>query len=133
MIYNNDSPTIIDTNKSSLNITEKDIVTDLLYVLVGIDGKYIKYNRDKDSYILVENIPWEENIYDIVYSISELGWLYYKINQYISNYKESKIKSLYIQSSFYAIQKEIDEYYKLISLFKKLIIMIYQEMFIICL
>ena len=117
---NNDSPIIIDTNKSSLNITEKDIVTDLLYVLVGIDGKFIKYNNIKDSYILVENIPWEENIYDIVYSISELGWLYYQINKYISHYKESNIKSMYIQSLFYAIQKEIDEYYKLISLFKKI-------------
>ena len=111
---------VIDTNKSNLNITEKDIVTDLLYVLVGINGKYIKYNENKDSYFLVENIPWEENLYDMVYSISEIGWLYYKINKYISYYKNSNIKSLYIQSLIYGIQKEIDEYYKLISLFKKI-------------
>ena len=117
---NNESPIVVDINKSQLNITEKDIVTDLLYVLVGIDGKYIKYNENKDSYILLEGIPWEENLYDVVYSISEVGWLYYKINKYITNYKESNIKSSYIQSLLFAIQKEIDEYYKLISLFKKI-------------
>ena len=111
---------VVDTNKSSLNITEKDIVTDLLFVLVGINGKYIKYNEKEDSYFLLENIPWEENLYDIVYSISEVGWLYYKINKYISFYKDSNIKSLYIQSLIFAIQNELDEYYKLISLFKKI-------------
>ena len=111
---------VINTNKSSLNITEKDIVTDLLYVLVGIDGKFIKYNKNKDSYHLIENIPWEENIYDIVNLISETGWLFHKIKKYILYYKSSISKSLYIQSFIFAIEKELDEYYKLISLFKKM-------------
>ena len=111
---------IIDTNKSSLNITEKDLVTDLLYVLVGIDGQYIKYNSNYDSYILIDKIPWEENIHDIVNSISEVGWLFYKIKKYISFYNTSHNNSLYIQSLLFAIQKELDEYYKLISLLKKM-------------
>ena len=111
---------IIDANKSSLSITEKDLVTDLLYVLVGIDGQYIKYNINYDSYILIDNIPWEENIYDIVNSISEVGWLFYKIKKYITFYNSSNNNSLYIQSLLFAIQKELDEYYKLISLLKKM-------------
>ena len=111
---------IIDTNKSSLNITEKDLVTDLLYVLVGIDGQYIKYNSNYDSYILIDNIPWEENIYDIVNSISEVGWLFYKIKKYISFYNTSHNNSLYIQSLLFSIRKELEEYYKLISLLKKM-------------
>ena len=117
---NNEYPAIVNINRSPINVTEKDIVTDLLFVLVGIDGKYIKYNQNEDSYVLIEDIPWEENIYDIVYSISEVGWLYYKIKKYISFYKESKMKSLYIQSLIFAIQNELDNYYKLISLFKKI-------------
>jgi len=111
---------VIDESKSHLKINEKDIVTDLLYVLVGIDGKYIKYDQDEDSFILDKNIPWDESLYDIVYSISEVGWLYYKIEKYILFYKESNIKSLYIQSLIFAIQNELDNYYKLISLFKKI-------------
>jgi len=111
---------VVDTNKISMNITEKDLVTDLLYVLVGIDGKYIKFNSLTDSYILVDNIPWEENIYDIVNSISEVGWLFKRINKYNFYYKSSNNKSLYIQSLLFAMEKELDEYYKLISFFKKM-------------
>ena len=111
---------VVDASKSGFNINEKDIVTDLLYVLVGIDGKYIKYDQDEDSFILDRNIPWDESLYDVVYSISELGWLYYKIEKYIIFYKGSNIKSLYIQSLIFAIQNELDNYYKLISLFKKI-------------
>ena len=111
---------ITSIHNNSLNITEKDIVTDLLYVLVGIDGKYIKYNNKFDSYNLIENIPWEENIYDIVNSISEVGWLFYRIKKYIEYYKSSNFNSLYIQSFIFAVQKELDEYYKLISFFKKI-------------
>jgi hypothetical protein len=101
---------VVNTNKNSLNITEKDLVKDLLYVLVGIDGKYIKFNSHKDSYILIDNIPWEENIYDIVNSISEAGWLFKRINKYILYYKSSNNKSLYIQSLLFAIEKELDEF-----------------------
>ena len=111
---------VTDITKNSLNITEKDIVTDLLFVLVGINGKYIKYNNQLDSYILDNNIQWEEDIYDIVNSISEVGWLFYKIKKYIIYYKTDKFNSLYIQSFIFAIENELDEYYKLISFFKKM-------------
>ena len=111
---------VTSIHNNSLNIPEKDIVTDLLYVLVGINGKYIKYNSKSDSYNLVDNIPWEENIYEIVNSISEVGWLFHKIKKYIEYYKSPNFNSLYIQSFIFAVQNELDEYYKLISFFKKI-------------
>ena len=111
---------VTDIKNSNIKLTEKDIITDLLYVLVGIDGKYIKYNIQTDSYNLMDNIKWEENIFDIVDSISEIGWLFYKINKYIFYYKSSKFNSLYIQSFIFAIKNELDEYYKLISIYKKM-------------
>ena len=111
---------VTDVKNSNIKLIEKDIITDLLYVLVGIDGKYIKYNIQTDSYNLMDNIKWEENIFDIVDSISEIGWLFYKINKYIFYYKSSKFNSLYIQSFIFAIKNELDEYYKLISFYKKM-------------
>ena len=111
---------VTDDKNSNIKLTEKDIITDLLYVLVGIDGKYIKYNIQTDSYNLMDNIKWEENIFEIVDSISEIGWLFYKINKYIFYYKSSKFNSLYIQSFIFAIKNELDEYYKLISFYKKM-------------
>ena len=111
---------VTDDKNSNIKLTEKDIITDLLYVLVGIDGKYIKHNIQTDSYNLMDNIKWEENIFEIVDSISEIGWLFYKINKYIFYYKSSKFNSLYIQSFIFAIKIELDEYYKLISFYKKM-------------
>ena len=114
------SPIIIDTTKTSLTITEKDIINDLLYVFEGINGKYIAYDASEDAFILNKLMPWSEEIYNIVNSLSELGWLYKKIKMYIDYYKTSNIKSQFVQSFIYSIQNELDEYFKLISFFRKM-------------
>ena len=114
------SPIIINPQKTSLNITEKDIINDLLFVFEGINGKYIAYDAAEDAFILNKLIPWSEEIYDIINSLSQLGWLYKKIKLYLDFYKNSNIKSQFIQSFIYAVQNELDEYYKLISFFRKM-------------
>ena len=114
------SPNIIDNKKTSLTITEKDIIDDLLFVFEGINGKYIAYDASEDSFILSKLIPWSEEIYDIINSLSQLGWLYKKIKSYLDFYKNSNIKSQFIQSFIYSVQNELDEYYKLISFFRKM-------------
>ena len=111
---------VVEPKKTSLKITEKDIINDLLFVFEGINGKYIAYDASKDAFILSKLIPWSEEIYNIVNSLSELGWLYKKIKNYIDYFKNSKTKSQFVQSFIYAIQKELDEYFKLISFFKKM-------------
>ena len=114
------SPIVINPKKTSLTITEKDIINDLLFVFEGINGKYIAYDASEDAFILNKLIPWSEEIYNIVNSLSELGWLYRKIKSYIDYYKYSNNKSQFIQSLIYSIQKELNEYFQLISFFKKL-------------
>ncbi|MDY6271544.1 MAG: hypothetical protein SPL43_09190, partial [Prevotella sp.] len=42
-----------------------------------------------------------------------------KITYYLNYFQEKNIPSLYIQSLSYAIQNELNEYYKLIVFFKK--------------
>ena len=114
-------PLVINPSKTSLTITEKDIINDLIYVFGGINGKYISYDIREDAFILNKIIPWSEEIYNIVNNLSELGWLYKKIMHYIELFKKEKTsKSQFVQSFIYAIQKELDEYFKLISFFKKM-------------
>ena len=113
-------PLIINPAKTSLTITEKDIINDLIYIFEGINGKYIAYDAREDAFILNNATPWNEDLYNIVYSLSELGWLYKRIKSYLDILKNNKkIKSQFNQSFAYAIQKELDEYFKLISFFKK--------------
>ena len=111
---------VVNPNKTSLIITEKDLINDLLFVFEGINGKYIAYDAVKDAYILNKLIPWNEEIYNIVNSLSEIGWLYKKIKMYLDFYKESNIQSQFIKSFVNALQNELNNYFKLISFFRKL-------------
>ena len=114
------SPIIVNQFKTSLQISEKDIISDLLFIFEGINGKYIAYDASVDSYILNKMIPWSEEIYDIVSSLCEIGWLYRKIKLYLDYYKESNFQSQFIQSFIYSVQNELNNYFKLISFFKKI-------------
>ena len=114
-------PLVVNPSKTSLTITEKDIINDLIYTFEGINSKYIVYDEKEDAFILNKLLPWSEEIYNIVNSLSELGWLYKKIKKYLDIFKKYKAsKSQFIQSFIYAVQKELDEYFKLISFFKKM-------------
>ena len=111
---------VVNPNKTSLVITEKDIINDLLFVFEGINGKYIAYDAAEDAYILNKLIPWSEEIYNIVNSLCEIGWLYKKIKLYLDYYKGSNIQSQFIKSFIYSIQNEINDFFKLISFLRKL-------------
>ena len=91
-----------------------------MFVFEGINGKYIAYDAQEDSYVLNKLIPWNEDIYNIVSSLSEIGWLYKKIKMYLDFYKESNIQSQFIKSFVNALQNELNNYFKLISFFRKL-------------
>ena len=121
-IVNNykESIIVVNTNKTTLQITEKDLINDLLFVFEGINGKYIAYDAAEDAYILNKLIPWNEEIYNIVSSLCEIGWLYKKIKMYLDFYKESNIRSQFIKSFVNALQNELNNYFKLISFFRKL-------------
>ena len=90
-IINNkkESTIVVKPNKTSMIITEKDIINDLLFVFEGINGKYIAYDAAEDAYILNKLIPWSEDIYNIVNSLCEIGWLYKKIKLYLDYFKDA--------------------------------------------
>ena len=117
---NQESILVVNPNKTSLIITEKDLINDLLFVFEGINGKYIAYDAAEDAYILNKIIPWSEEICNIINSLSEIGWLYKKIKMYLDYYKESNIQSQFIKSFVNALQNELNNYFKLISFFRKL-------------
>ena len=119
-----ESVLVVNPNKTSLVITEKDLINDLLFVFEGINGKYIAYDASEDAYILNKIIPWSEEICNIVNSLSEIGWLYKKIKMYLDYYKESNIQSQFIKSFVNALQNELNNYFKLISFFNKISILI---------
>ena len=114
------SPIVVNPSKSNKIITEKELINDLIFVFQGIDGHYINYNSISNAYSLNPLIPFNDNVYDIVAVLSELGWLYRKVNTLLNFFNESNIPSQFVQSFSFSIGSELSEYYKLISLFKKM-------------
>jgi hypothetical protein len=114
------SNVVVNVNKTNKIITEKDILSDLIFVFQGIDGHFINYNSVSNSYVLNPMIPFNDNILDIVSVLNELGWLYRKVNSFLNYLNEANIPSQFVQSFSFALQTELNEYYQLISLFKKM-------------
>lgn len=106
------SPIIVNVSKTSKIITERELINDLMFVFQGIDGHFITYNSTKNAYCLNSMIPFNENIFDIVSVLVELGWLYRKVTKHLNFFNESNIPSQFIQSFSYAVQNELNEYYK---------------------
>ena len=72
----NQSTIVVDPSKTIQLIIEKELINDLMFVFQGINGHYISYDPKKDSFILNQLIPFNENIIDIIGESCELGWLY---------------------------------------------------------
>jgi gamma-tubulin complex component 3 len=111
---------VVSGLKANKVITEKDLIDDLIFVFQGIDGHYINYNSITNSFTLNSTIPFNSNVYDIVNILSELGWLYMKVNSYLNLFKEINSNSQFLQAFSHSIQNELNEYYKLISVFKNM-------------
>jgi len=93
-------------------ITEDVLVHDLIYIFQGIHGRYIKFNPESDNFIIDERLKIPKPTYELISKLTELGWLYRQIHQF--TYKVQPI-GLVRQRFCAALQNELTEYYKLIT------------------
>jgi gamma-tubulin complex component 3 len=62
-------------------IVEMDILRDLLYVFQGIDGRFLKFDARSDAFLLDSQVVLPRPAVEITNKLSELGWLYFKIQK----------------------------------------------------
>lgn len=103
---------VVNKYKTDKLITERDLINDLIYIFQGIDGNYIHYNQMEDRYQLNSHIPFNENIYDIVNQLTEIGWLFRKTRNTIEYLLELNSQSQILQAFVYAVQNEMNYHYK---------------------
>ncbi|KAN0047476.1 hypothetical protein ACTA71_001858 [Dictyostelium dimigraforme] len=124
----NNTPTLVSTKKSVIGINEIPehlLIRDIIYVFQGIDGTYIKYNKQSDSFKIDENtsntLVNGEPAYiskpkrDLVYRLCEFGWLFKKVRLFITN-NDFKKTGLTNQSFCSAINDELIELYRIIAI-----------------
>ncbi len=106
------------TNKgnTSLNLTEADLIRDLLFVFQGINGHALSYNERDDCFQLRPSIPVPEPSRKIVNSLCELGWLFKKITDFL----EKPCHGLIRQSLNIAVREELNEYYRLLAVLENI-------------
>ncbi|OUM61136.1 hypothetical protein PIROE2DRAFT_12934, partial [Piromyces sp. E2] len=100
-------------------ITEDVLVHDLIYIFQGIHGRYIKFNPETDKFTIDDRIKIPKPTYELISKLSELGWLYRQIHQF--TYQVQPI-GLVRQRFCAALQKELTEYYKLITVLESQLI-----------
>ena len=100
---------------SLYEVTEKLLLRDVLYVFQGIEGRIIRYDSTTDSYKINKDIGISLPIRDLVAKLAELGWLFRRVQKFLSARAGDKALGLVGQSFCAAIQKELTEYYRLVA------------------
>ncbi|EIE76966.1 hypothetical protein RO3G_01670 [Rhizopus delemar RA 99-880] len=99
------------------DVSESDILRDLIFIFQGIDGQYIKLNPTTDEYLIDKQLLCvSEPTEQLIYRLTETGWLYTHIKSFIEENMNLNRSGLVGQSLCAAIQDELTDYYKLIAI-----------------
>jgi gamma-tubulin complex component 3 len=71
----------------------------------------------EDGYVLSSNLTVSASTHKIVAELAELGWLFKKVNEWLSKNNDARESvSLVAQSLTFAINAELTEYYRLLAI-----------------
>lgn len=104
--------------KEENEVSEEVLVRDVLYACQGIDGKYVKFDKNVDGYLLNDSVKVPRGTRIIVRKLCELGWLFRKVKGYISESMDrfpAEDVGTVGQAFCAALQDELSEYYKLLA------------------
>ncbi|GAB4843768.1 Gamma-tubulin complex component 3 [Ancistrocladus abbreviatus] len=108
--------------KEENEVSEEVLVRDVLYACHGIDGRYVKFDKNVDGYVLPDSIKVPRATRVMVRKLCELGWLFRKVNGYISEsmdcYRAEDVGTVG-QAFCSALHDELTEYYKLLAVLKE--------------
>ncbi|KAI8061728.1 gamma-tubulin complex component protein [Gongronella butleri] len=100
----------------SIDVPESALLRDLIYILQGIDGQYIRFDPATSEYHFDPNVNVSPPTQNLIYRLTELGWLYQRIQAFIHSNMNKMAMGLVGQSFCSALQSELMDYYKLIAI-----------------
>ncbi|CAJ0632189.1 7153_t:CDS:10 [Entrophospora sp. SA101] len=73
-------------------ISEAQLLRDIVFVLQGIEGQHIKFEKGSSSYIIDSKMTITYSTRDLLHRLTELGWLYRRVNEYVKiNFNDPSI------------------------------------------
>jgi gamma-tubulin complex component 3 len=68
---------ITSKGNPDIQLTELEIIRDLIFVFQGIDGQYLGYSQQEDRYVVNQDL--KQPVVDLVERMAELGWFYRQV------------------------------------------------------
>ncbi|PWA77239.1 gamma-tubulin complex component protein [Artemisia annua] len=97
------------------DVTEECLVSDVLCVCEGRDGKYVKFDDNVDGYVVVDGVKVARGVRVMVRKLCELGWLFRKVNEYVL---ENGEKFAVAKAFCVGMEDELLEYGKLMRVLR---------------
>lgn len=117
------------------------LIKDLIFIFQGIAGKHIKYDRKSECYIVDPALNLRQSVKDVVYCLCEIGWLYRKVETFLSKLLRTSMdvpkgasiaggawqtsisrgvfavdrRGLVAQAFAYALQEQLQDYFRLLA------------------
>jgi len=105
---------IANKGNSMMDVSENDLLRDVLFAFQRIDGTYVYYSPKDDKYLIKPIIALSEPVKKMVLDLCEMGWLYKNVSTFIEQ-NNAASKGLVFQALCGAIKDELEEYYRLIA------------------
>nr|XP_045616749.1 gamma-tubulin complex component 3 homolog [Procambarus clarkii] len=108
-----------------IEVTEKVLIREVLFIFQGIEGKIIKMDANKDGYRLDPKVRLSHSQKEIILKLSDVGWLYNKVQNFCEwggsiagneRTSDRTASGLVNQSLVLALREELTEYCRLIAL-----------------
>ncbi len=119
---------------SADEVSERDLVRDLLYVMQNIDGNYLKWDEARDAFVLPKGVRVPPGARQLAGRIAELGWLFRAIQTYtratVQAYTSAAkpgdvtgpggiVTGLVPQALSHALQAELDEWFQVLAVLEQ--------------
>jgi gamma-tubulin complex component 3 len=95
--------------------TELELLRDVLYVFQGIDGRYIRFSTETQSYAFSDIMRLPIALQDMILQMCELGWLFQRVQEYIRRSEAVELVGMVAQAFGFALQEELNDYYRLLA------------------
>lgn len=99
----------------STQIPEQRLLRDIIFVLQGIDGRYITFNKSLNAFSVSPEVGASSPERRLLHLICEGGWLFRRVDQYLKSTTAQKGSGLVEQSFCGAMQSELTHYFHQIA------------------
>lgn len=112
------------TKEELIEVTEKVLIREVLFIFQGIEGKIIKMDVNKDGFRLDPKVRLSLSQKELIMKLTEVGWLYNQVKNFCEwggrgtgseRTTDRTAAGLVNQSLVMALREELNEYCRLIA------------------